>query len=97
MQPQNIGLIQDLHIQATATLGMIASCKIINDPWGIRYYSRQYDKIMQRLSAMAKLENDEPLTDADTEYILNNGPKPELSTDMWVGEDSYQLFTPENE
>lgn len=90
--------MQDLHFKAVHALGMLNMCQSFNDEWGVKFYSRQYDKTIQRLAALPKLEQPTPLTDADTEYILNNGPKPEFNpTPMKVTENGFHFFTPENE
>jgi transposase len=56
MTQEQIEQIQELHCQAVGSLCMLAACQSINDEWGVKYYSRQYDKIMQDLSAMPKME-----------------------------------------
>lgn len=94
MNNQSLIQLQESHAQAVATLSMLSMCQSINDPWGVKYYSRQYDKIMQRLSAMPKMEpsDDSSLTDKQIDYLF----KDEISGELEIDTNGQLITAPEN-
>lgn len=85
-----------LHETAMELLRLISRCKETGDQWGVDFFSGMYTSILHELTS--ELNPNEPvLSEEERNAAIDKIFSTDLSTEMWVSNDNFQLFTPENE
>lgn len=84
---KNIQLLQEQHAMAMSALMHLESCIENKDAMGAEYCQQVYAQTMQQLTEPhMKKALQGFFTNEQTEYILNDGPKPQTEPDGIGGE-----------